>query len=187
MILYINFDMNAICKKLLQEHLDKLDLKYSLISLGEVEIRQNISERMISQLNDSLKSCNMEIVENKKSIMVQKIKDAIVEMVFMDEKLPFKTSSYLADKLNYSYTYLANLFSSVTFTSIETFIIMQKTERAKQLLASNLLSVTEISYKLNYSSPAHFSNQFRNVTGLTPSSFQRIINNKQNQNKESKI
>jgi hypothetical protein len=87
--------MNAICKKILQEQLDKMDLKYSLISLLEVEIREPISENKLSQLNASLKSCSIEIVENKKSVMVQKIKDAIVEMVFMDEKLPLKTSFYL--------------------------------------------------------------------------------------------
>jgi len=184
MILYINYDINAICKKILQEQLDKLDLKYSLISLGEVEIREPISEQKLTQLNASLKSCSIEIVENQKSVMVQKIKDAIVEMVFMDEKLPLKTSSYLADKLKYSYKYLANLFSSVTYTSIETFILLQKTERAKQLLATNELNISEIGYKLNYSSTAHFSNQFKNVTGLTPTAFQRIINKKRNPNIE---
>lgn len=184
MILYIDYDINTICKKILQEQLDKLDLEYSLISLVEVEIREPISRNTLKQLNASLNSCSIEVVESKKSILVQKIKDTIVEMVFMEDKLPLKISSYIADKLNYSYSYLASLFSSVTYTSIETFIILQKTERAKQLLAANQLSITEVGWKLNYSSTAHFSSQFKNVTGLTPTAFQRIINKKRNANAE---
>lgn len=184
MILYINYDLNAICKKILQEQLDKLDLKYSLLSVAEIEIREPISDTKLKQLNASLEACSISIVENHQSILVQKIKEAIIEMVFMEDKLPFKTSAYLGDKLSYNYTYLAGLFSSETYTSIETFILLQKTERAKQLLSDNELNITEIGAKLNYSSPAHFSNQFKNVTGLTPSTFKRIINKKRNANKE---
>ncbi len=184
MILYVNYDVNAICKRLLQEQLDLLNLKYSLRSLGEIDIREPISEETLDQLNVSLKERNIEIVESKKSLLIQKIKDAIVEMVFMDEKLPLKTSAYLADKLNYNYTYLANVFSSVTYTSIETFILLQKTERAKQLLASNEFSITEVGHKLNYSSTAHFSMQFKSITGLTPTAFLRIVNTKRNANSD---
>lgn len=176
MILYINYDISALCKKVLQEHLDKVDVNYSILSLGEVEIKETLSEDKLNQINTILKSSHIEIVESKKSIMVQRIKEAIVEMVFTEEKFPIKTSSYLADKLKYNYTYLSNLFSSVTYTSIETFILLQKTERAKQLLTTNELSISEIGWKLNYSSTAHFSNQFKNITGLTPTAFQRIIN-----------
>jgi YesN/AraC family two-component response regulator len=175
MTLFINYDINAICKKILQEQLDKLGLKYSILGLGEVEIRESVSDEKLKQLNALLNSCNIEIVEIKKSIMIQKIKEAIIEMVFMEDELPLKTSSYLADKLNHNYTYLSNIFSSVTYTSIETFIIMQKTERAKQLLSTNELNINEIGYKLNYSSAAHFSNQFKKSTGLSPTAFQRII------------
>lgn len=184
MILYVNYDMNAIFKKILQEQLDQLNLKYSLRSLGEIDIREPISDDTLIQLNASLKSWSIEIVESKKSLLIQKIKDAIVEMVFMEEKLPMKTSAYLADKLNHNYTYLANVFSSVTYTSIETFILLQKTERAKQLLATNELSITEVGHKLNYSSTAHFSTQFKNLTGLTPTAFQRIISTKRNTNRD---
>ncbi len=180
MILHINYDINTICKKMLQEQLDKLDLKYTLLGVGEVELKQPFSEEQLKKLNEGLREYNSQIVESQKSIMIQKIKEAIVEMVFMEDKLPLKTSSYLADKLKYSYTYLANLFSSVTYTSIETFILLQKTERAKQLLSTNEFTITEISWKLNYSSTAHFSTQFKNITGLTPSAFQRIINGRRN-------
>ena len=107
---------------------------------------------------------------------MQKIKDTITDMVWKDENLPnITTSAYLADKLNHSYGYLSNLFSEVTYSSIENFIILQKIERAKQMIISDNYTLTEISYQLNYSSVAHLSNQFKKTTGLTPSAFQRII------------
>jgi len=175
MILYFNYNLNEICKNLLQEQLDKLNLKYSLVSIFEINIEEHIQEETLEQLNESLKSCNIEIVEDHKVILVQKIRDTIIEMLFMEEKVPLKTSTYLADKLGYSYTYLSTLFSSSTYTTIESFIQLQKTERAKQLLAENELNVTEIGWKLNFSSTAHFSNHFKKMTGLTPSAFQRIV------------
>ena len=110
------------------------------------------------------------------SEMVQKIKDAIVEMVFNDENaINVKSSVYLSEKLNLSFGYLSNLFSEVTHTSIENFIIIQKIERVKQLIIINELSLTEIAYLLSYSSVAHLSTQFKNTTGITASAFQRII------------
>ncbi len=181
MTIYIKYDINAICKKILQEQFDKLGLDYLLIGIGEVEIKENISDLKLKQLTSGLKNYSIEIVENYKSILVQKIKDAIMEMVYIEEKLPnSKTSTYLADKLKHSYSYISNLFSDVTYTTIENFIILQKIERAKQLLIINELTITEISWKLNYSSTAHFSNQFKNITGLKPTTFQRIINKKHN-------
>ena len=107
--------------------------------------------------------------------MVQKIKDAIVEMVFSEKGVNVKASVYLAEKLNHSYGYMSSLFSEVTYTSIENFIILQKIERAKQLIINDKMTLTEIAYKLNYSSVAHLSTQFKNTTGITPSQFQKII------------
>ena len=177
MNLYIKYDTYVACKKILQEQLEKLQLSYSLKGFWEVEINDDISDTTLRQLSSSLNNYGIEIVENHKSILVQKIKDAIIELVYLEEKLPtYKTSSYLADKLKHRYGYISNLFSEVTYTSIENFIILQKIERAKQLLITNELTITEIAWKLNYSSVAHLSNQFKNVTGLTPSMFQRIIN-----------
>jgi len=177
MNLYIKYDINTACKKILQEQLDKMQLTYAIIGFGEVELKDNIPSAKLKQLSSNLNNYGIEIVGSHKSILVQKIKDAIVEMVYMEEKLPTsKTSSYLADKLKHRYGYISNLFSEVTYTSIENFIILQKIERAKQLLITNELTITEIAWKLNYSSVAHLSNQFKNVTGLTPSTFQRIIN-----------
>ena len=183
MKLHIKYDIPTVCKKILQEQLDKLDLSYTLIGVGEVEIKQVISSEQLQELNAGLSNYGVEIVESNKSILVQKIKDAITEMVYIEEKLPTSTmSAYLAEKLNHSYGYLANLFSDVTYTSIENFIILQKIERAKQLITTNELTFTEIAWKLNYSSVAHFSTQFKNTTGLTPSAFQRIINKRRSAN-----
>ena len=175
MNLYIKYDIPLTCKKVLQEQLDKFQLSYSVISFSEVELKEDISSPMLSQLTTILNNWGIEIVESHKSILVQKIKDVIVEMVYMEEKLPIsKTSSYLADKLKHRYGYISNLFSEVTYTSIENFIILQKIERAKQLLITNELTITEIAWKLNYSSVAHLSNQFKKVTGLTPSHFKQV-------------
>ncbi len=177
MKLYIKYDINTTCKKVLEEQLEKEQLAFSLISFGEVELLESLSGDQLNRLNESLSSYGIEILESTKSILVQKIKNAIIEMVYMDEKLPsFKVSDYLAEKLEYSYGYLFNLFQEVTYTSIENFTILQKTERAKQLIITNEFTISEIAWKLNYSSVAHFSNQFKNETGITPRAFQRIIN-----------
>ncbi len=177
MKLNFKYDINAICKKIIEEQLDKLQIPYTVLGFAEVEVKDAASNSKLKQLQESLKNYGIEIVETQKSILVQKTKDAIIEMVYLEEKLPnSKTSTYLAEKLNHSYGYISNLFSDVTFTSIENFIILQKIERAKQLITTNELNFTEIAWKLNYSSVAHFSNQFKNVTGITPSAFQRIIN-----------
>jgi AraC-like DNA-binding protein len=183
MNLYIKYDIPVTCKRVLQDILDKFQMEYSLLSFWEVEFKENPSESRLSELSSALNNYGIGIVESHKSILVQKIKDAIIEMIYMEEKLPTaKTSSYLADKLKHRYGYISNLFSEVTYSSIENFIILQKIERAKQLLITNELTITEIAWKLNYSSVAHLSNQFKNVTGLTPSTFQRIINKRRTAN-----
>lgn len=186
MIIYLKYDINAVCKKVLEEQLNKLEVPYSIIGFGEFEIKEAFSNEKKNLLLNNLKNYGIEILESQKSILVQKIKDAIIEMVFMEEKLPAsKISTYLADNLKHSYGYISNLFSDITYTSIENFIILQKIERAKQLIATNELTITEIAWKLNYSSVAHLSNQFKNATGITPSAFQRIINKRRSNTKLS--
>ncbi len=176
MKLYLKYDINAICKIVLQEQLDKLELTYAVLGFGEVEIKETVSTTKLKELNSGLNSYGIQVVENHKSILVQKIKDAIIELVYSEEKLTnSKISAYLSNKIGHSYGYISNLFSDITYTSIGNFIIVQKVERAKQLITTNEVTFTEIAWKLNYSSVAHFSTQFKNATGLTPSAFQRIM------------
>ncbi|EKB60440.1 helix-turn-helix domain-containing protein [Bergeyella zoohelcum] len=172
---YFRFDFNIICKKVLEEILDKKQIKYKVINFGEVEILQTLDKSELEELTEALNEYGISIIENQKTAMVQKIKDAIVEMVFSEKGVNVKASVYLAEKLNHSYGYMSSLFSEVTYTSIENFIILQKIERAKQLIINDKMTLTEIAYKLNYSSVAHLSTQFKNTTGITPSQFQKII------------
>lgn len=176
MKLFVKFDFNAICNKLLQEKLVEHQINHIVLGFGEVEVLEKISSKKLQAFSHSLRAYGIEIVENQKSILIQKIKDIIVDMVFNENaEVNVKSSVYLAEKTGYSYGYLSNLFSEITYTYIENFIIIQKIEYAKQLIIGNQLSLTEIGFKLNYSSVAHLSTQFKNITGITPSAFKRII------------
>lgn len=184
MKLHIKYDINIACKVILQEQLDKLEMPYEITGLGEIEIKGKISPTNYKELELSLKKYGIGIIDNPKNAFIQKIKDTIVDMVYREDKLPnAKMSAYLADKLNHSYSYLSSLFSEVTYSSIENFIILQKIERAKDLIVEGKLTLTEVAWQLNYSSVAHLSNQFKKTTDLTPTAFQRIIKKR----KESSI
>lgn len=172
---FLKFDYIHLTKKLVEEKLAKLDVKFAVVAFGEIEFHENLSDEKLEEVTKLLHEYGIEVIENQKSILVQKIKDTITEMVTSEEPLNIKSSVYLSEKLNHSYGYLSNLFSDVTYTSIENFIIIQKIELAKQLIINNQLTLTEIAFKLNYSSVAHLSSQFKNVTGITPTAFQRII------------
>ncbi len=156
--------------------LNNLGLDYSFIGGGEVELSKELKSEQFEQLKVNLQEFGIFIVDNPKDLLIQKIKDTIMVMIYEDELPNAKTSAYIADKLNLSYGYITNLFSEVTLTTIENYIILQKIERAKDLIIRREFTLTEIAYKLNYSSVAHLSNQFKKTTGLTPSAFQRIIN-----------
>ncbi|MCF6128747.1 AraC family transcriptional regulator [Flavobacterium sp. AS60] len=175
MKIFIKFDFNTVCRKVLEEKLIKHNIKYRILGFGEVDVLERIPSSVLSALTEELKEYGIDIIENQKSVLVQKIKDAIIEMIHSPELVNVKSSVYLAEKLSHSYGYLSNLFSDITYTSIENYIILQKIEYAKQLIVSSDLSLTEIAFQLNYSSVAHLSTQFKNVTGITPSAFQRII------------
>lgn len=175
MKIFIKFDFNAVCRKVLEEKLIKHNIKYRILGFGEVDVLEKVDTAAFLALTEELKEYGIDIIENQKSVLVQKIKDAIIEMIHSPELVNVKSSVYLAEKLSHSYGYLSNLFSDVTYTSIENYIILQKIEYAKQLIVSSDLSLTEIAFQLNYSSVAHLSTQFKNVTGITPSAFQRII------------
>lgn len=175
MKLYVKFDFNALCKKVLDEKLKEQGLKYRLLNFGEVEFYESFTQEQHRAFKKNLEDYGIEIIENQKTTLVQKIKDAIVELVFSDEVIPVKASIYIAEKLNHSYGYLSNLFSEAAHISIENFIILQKIEHAKELIIRNRHSLTEVAQKLNYSSVAHLSSQFKNTTGITPSQFQKIV------------
>lgn len=183
MKLYVKYDINLACRIIMQEQLERLAIKYELLEFGEIEISDSVSDENFTDLQNSLERYGIEIINNQKSQLVQRIKDTIIEMIYEKDKLPTSTiSNYLADKLNLSYGYIANVFSEYTYTSIENFIIIQKIERAKKLIVEDGLTLTEVSYKLNYSSVAYLSAQFKKVTGLTPSMFKRIVDRRRNLN-----
>ncbi|MFY0483015.1 helix-turn-helix domain-containing protein [Flavobacterium sp. PLA-1-15] len=183
MKLYVKYDINLACRIIMQEQLERLGIKYALLEFGEIEISDSVSDESFTELQNSLERYGIEIINNQKSQLVQRIKDTIIEMIYEKDKLPTSTiSNYLADKLNLSYGYIANVFSEYTYTSIENFIIIQKIERAKKLIVEDGLTLTEVSYKLNYSSVAYLSAQFKKVTGLTPSMFKRIVDRRRSLN-----
>jgi AraC-like DNA-binding protein len=167
------------CKMVVKSELDKLGLHYLRVELGEVNIMEDITPEQHDQLKAGLLKSGLELMDDKKAILIERIKNLIVEMVHYAEDRP-KTnfSDFLSEKLDYDYTYLANLFSEVTGITIEHYIIAHKIERVKELLLYNELTLTEISYMLNYSSVAHLSNQFKKVTGLTPSFFRQLKHKK---------
>src|SRR6185436_12477238 len=163
------------CKMIVKSEVEKLGLNYSHMELGEVETREDLSDEKKDQLRASLLKSGLELLEDKKAALIEKIKNVIIEMVHYSDELP-KTnfSDYLSEKLKYDYNYLSNLFSEVKGTTIEQFIISHKIERVKELLVYDELTLTEIAWKLHYSSVAHLSNQFKKVTGLTPSFFKKM-------------
>ena len=179
MKLFLKYDFNAIAQLHLTNLLENNKINFKTIGFNEVEILNALSDEQLADLNHKLIENGIEIIENQKSIFVQKVKDLIQQMVHQPEILNVKSSVFLSEKLNHSYGYISNLFSEVTYTSIENYIILQKIELTKQLIIANNLTLTEIAYQLNYSSVAHLSTQFKNTTGITPSAFLRIISKRQ--------
>ena len=176
MKLNVKHDASIACKAILKEQLECFAIPYQSISVSEVELGEEISAEQLLKLSEGLKKYGIEIIDDLKNALIQKTKDVIVQMVFEEENLPaVKISSYISERVNYSYGYISALFSEMTYSSIENFIILQKIERAKQMILVEGLTLTEISDRLNYSSVAHLSSQFKKTTGLTPSSFQAII------------
>jgi len=160
-----------------KSELEKLELHHTRVELGETEIMEDLSSEQWNILSTSLKKIGLELLDDKKNIMVEKIKTIIIELVhFNDQQIKTNLSDYLAERLNHNYTYLSNLFSEVKGTTIEKFYLSNKIERVKELLIYDDLNLTEIAWKLHYSSVAHLSNQFKKMTGLTPSQFKNLKN-----------
>jgi len=180
MKLFVKYNFDTLCKLLIREHLDALDISYTIDSINEVNINQELNEIKYKELSEALSKFGIEILTDKKTILVERIKQAIDDMLEDEKNSNLKLSSFLSDHLNYSYTYLSTVFSENTYTSIEYYTILRKVDLAKELICSTNLTLTEIAYRLNYSSVAHLSGQFKKVTGLTPSAFQNIMEKKKN-------
>lgn len=163
------------CKMVVKSELEKLKLLHSVVELGEVELNENLSDEKQAALKAALLKSGFELMDDRKAMLIEKIKNTIVEMIHYTDELP-KTnfSDYLSEKLKYDYHHLSTLFSEVKGITIEHYIIAHKIERVKELLIYNEISITEIAFKLHYSSVAHLSNQFKKVTGLTPSFFKKM-------------
>lgn len=179
MKLYIKNMVCRRCVMAVQDQLEKMGIKALSIQLGEVEIKEELSKTQISQLNDSLKHIGFELIDNKKSRTIEKIKTAIIKLIHSSEdNLDSNLSDYISSHLNQDYHYLSNLFSAVEGTTIEKYYIAQKIERVKELLVYDELSLSQIADQLGYSSVAYLSNQFKKTTGFTPSYFKSLKENK---------
>lgn len=163
------------CKMAVKEELNKLGLHFIVVDLGEVEIMEELTLDQHDGLKTALLKSGLELMDDKKSILIEKIKNVITEMIhYSDDAVKVNYSFFISEKLGYDYTYLSNLFSMVKGITIQQYIIMHKIEMAKELLLYDELNLTEISYKLHYSSVAHLSNQFKKITGLSPSQFKQL-------------
>lgn len=177
MKIYIQNMVCTRCKMVVISELERFGFHDITVSLGEAEIREEISAEQLAGLRIALKKTGLELMDDKKSILVEKIKTIIIEMVhYKDDQIKINLSDYLSEKLNYNYTYLANLFSEVKGVTIEQFYLTHKIEKVKELLVYDELNLTEIAWKLHYSSVAHLSNQFKKMTGLTPTQFKNLKN-----------
>jgi len=163
------------CKMVVKEELNKLGIFYFIVDLGVVDIMDDITDLQREQIRQALHLSGLELMDDKKTVLIEKIKKVIIEMVHYDCELPkVNFSDYLSQKLNYDYTYMANLFSEIQGTTIEKCIIAHKIERVKELIMYDEFNLTEIAWKMQYSSVSHLSNQFKKVTGLTPSHFKNM-------------
>jgi AraC-like DNA-binding protein len=167
------------CKMVVMAELDQLGLFYRKVELGEVEIKGSVTTDQKEVLRKALLQSGLVLMDDKDAILVEKIKSIVVEVIhYSEESIKMNFSDFLSEKLNLNYTYLSNLFSETTGITIEQYVIAHKIERVKEMLIYDQLTLTEISYKLNYSSVAHLSNQFRKVTGLTPSFYKKLSHKK---------
>lgn len=173
--LYIKYMVSLRCKMIVDDELNKLGLVHRGVDLGVVEVLDEIQPAQRDLLKKNLLKSGLELLDDKKSILIEKIKSVIIEMIHYSDEIPkVNYSDYISEKLGYDYTYLSNIFSEVKGTTIQQFIIIHKIEKVKELILYDELNLTEISYRLHYSSVAHLSNQFKKVTGLSPSFFKQL-------------
>lgn len=163
------------CKLLVKEELKKLNIKFEGVDLGVVEVYDDITIEQHNLLKKNLLKSGLELLDDQKSILIERIKNVIIEMIHYSDELPkVNYSDYISEKLGYDYTYLSNVFSEVKGVTIQQYILMHRIEKVKELLLYDELNLTEISYRLQYSSVAHLSNQFKKITGLTPTFYKQM-------------
>ena len=176
------FIKNMVCNRcilVIQNELDKLGLGVKNIKLGEVTLEKELTPKEKERLGNILLNLGFEIIDDKKSRIIEHIKNVIINLVHhQDNDIKMNLSEVVSKELNHDYNYLSNLFSEVEGTTIEKYFIAQKIEKVKELLVYDELSLSEIAFRLNYSSVAYLSNQFKKVTGLTPSHFKKIREDK---------
>lgn len=173
------------CKMVVADTLKQIGLKHAGIELGVVEMESGLTDIQHDELKAMLGRSGLELLDDKKAILIDRIKNVIIEMIHYADELPeVNYSDHISKKLNYDYTYLSNLFSEVKGITIQQFIIIHKIERVKELLLYDEMNLTEISYKLQYSSVAHLSNQFKKITGLSPTYYKQL-KQKRNSNLEN--
>ena len=179
MKLYIKYMVSIRCKMLVKEELRKLGLHHTIVELGMVEIMEDISPEQREMLKLALQRTGLELMDDRKAILIEKIQNVVVEMIHYSDELPKSNfSDYLCEKLNYDYTYMANIFSETKGITIEHFMILHKIERVKELIIYDELNLSEIALKLHYSSVAHLSHQFKKIPGLSPSFFKSLKHKK---------
>ena len=175
MKLYIKYMVSLRCKMVVKDELNKLGLRHVVVELGMVEISEDITQQQREELKKNLHKSGLELLDDKKSILIEKIKNVIIEMIHSSEEAnKINYSDHISKELNDDYTNLSNIFSEVKGITIQQFIITNKIERVKELLLYDEINLTEIAYKLHYSSVAHLSNQFKKITGLSPSFFKKL-------------
>ncbi|PKL85868.1 MAG: AraC family transcriptional regulator [Ignavibacteriae bacterium HGW-Ignavibacteriae-1] len=175
MKLYIKYMVCIRCKMVVASELENLGIQYKNLTIGEVEVSEDMSDEDKEKLDFNLRRSGLELMNNRKSQIIEKIKNVIIEMVHYTEDMePVHFSEVLSEKLHLDYTYLSNLFSEVTGVTIQQFVIKHKIERVKELLVYDELNISEIAWKLNYSSVQHLSTQFKKVTGLSPTHFKTL-------------
>lgn len=177
MKIYVKNMVCIRCKMVVKSELERIGLQYKFVELGEAELVDVPTIEQLYELRTALLKDGLELMDDKKSILVERIKTIIIELVhYTDDQIKINLSDYISEKLDYNYTYLANLFSEVKGTTIENFYLAHKIEKVKELLVYDELNLTEIAYKMHYSSVSHLSNQFKKMTGLTPSYFKNLKN-----------
>ena len=167
------------CRMVVQDEMKKIGIRYVNVDLGVVEISEDLTQKQLEQLRVNLLRWGLELLDDKKEILVERLKNLIIEMIHYSDDIPkVNNSEYLSEKLGYDYAYLSSIFSEIKGITLQQFIINHKIEKIKELLLYNELNLSEISYKLHYSSVAHLSNQFKKITGITPSFYRQLKQNR---------